>query len=682
MKRKNIKLLSLTAVITALSLTLTGCFISEKNIYDIVDAVLGPTETVEDIQSHAEKPASSDGNIGTNTEDSYTLMVYICGSDLESWYGRATADINEILYGYTDSNLNIVIQTGGAAEWQNSVISADTCERYLVTETGLMRVDDSIGLKDMTNPETLSDFITYCKNNYPASKYSLIMWDHGGGALEGFGYDENYEYGIMTIPEIGKALSESGIHLDFLGFDACLMATLETCMMACDYADYLIASEEAEPSGGWYYTNWIASLCENTSIGIEQHGKILVDDFIEDAYNEFPGMYSTLGIFDKKKKKNQVIPALDSFSADNLEQLDNGRYRLISRTRSDTRSVDEDFRDHIDLYDFVVKSDIASSDALAQAIKDSIVYYSNTPNCVDTHGLSICFPYNDLSLVDDLTLIYEEMDVNSSYVEFITRFANIMAGGQISASQDGNTHNFLDFLEFWGFDWFDDDYFGTTSYDETLNDLLNEYGELPVVLEGSDYLLKLTEDQWYMVSDYAMQMFVIRDGYYIDMGLDDYADFNEQGDLIVGYDETWVALDGVVVPYFYEDYTETDDYFMTYGYVPCVYNGKDSEIVIVWDTDHPYGYVSGVRTVYEDGGVSKGVEPVKKGDTFQIYYDLYDESFEYIKSVTFEDSVFTVGDELTVSYENVREQMGDSVIYYAIEDIYQNVYFTESIWYE
>ena len=51
MKRQNIKLLSLTAVITALSLTLTGCFISEKNIYDIVDAVLGPTETVEDIQS-------------------------------------------------------------------------------------------------------------------------------------------------------------------------------------------------------------------------------------------------------------------------------------------------------------------------------------------------------------------------------------------------------------------------------------------------------------------------------------------------------------------------------------------------------------------------------------------------------------------------------------------------------
>lgn len=51
-----------------------------------------------------------------------------------------------------------------------------------------------------------------------------------------------------------------------------------------------------------------------------------------------------------------------------------------------------------------------------------------------------------------------------------------------------------------------------------------------------------------------MQTFAIGDGYYIDMGLDDYCEYDDAGNLIVEYDETWVALDGVVVPFFYEDH--------------------------------------------------------------------------------------------------------------------------------
>ncbi|MCR5235609.1 MAG: hypothetical protein K6E34_00220 [Lachnospiraceae bacterium] len=36
-------------------------------------------------------------------------------------------------------------------------------------------------------------------------------------------------------------------HFDFIGFDACLMATVETAYMLSPYADYMIASEEFEP---------------------------------------------------------------------------------------------------------------------------------------------------------------------------------------------------------------------------------------------------------------------------------------------------------------------------------------------------------------------------------------------------------------------------------------------------
>lgn len=40
----------------------------------------------------------------------------------------------------------------------------------------------------------------------------------------------------------------------FIGFDACLMATVETANMLVPHADYMFASEETEPGYGWDYT--------------------------------------------------------------------------------------------------------------------------------------------------------------------------------------------------------------------------------------------------------------------------------------------------------------------------------------------------------------------------------------------------------------------------------------------
>ena len=54
----------------------------------------------------------------------------------------------------------------------------------------LLSLEDDIGKKDMTSPETLGDFIRYCSSNYPANRNILILWDHGGGSLAGYGYDE------------------------------------------------------------------------------------------------------------------------------------------------------------------------------------------------------------------------------------------------------------------------------------------------------------------------------------------------------------------------------------------------------------------------------------------------------------------------------------------------------------
>lgn len=613
-----------------------------------------------------------------NASDTYTLMLYMCASDLESECGFATEDLNEIMYGYTAGNLNVIVQTGGTAEWQNTVVADDRCQRYQVTEDGLELVDDSLGMQNMADSATLTDFIQYCSSNYAADHYGLVLWDHGGGVVGGYGYDENFGGDSMSLTEMSRALGDASVHLDMLGFDACLMANFETCLMAAPYADYLIASEEPEPGCGWYYTDWIGKLSENCGIPTKRYGRQIIDDYITESGWDSPSMYSTLGMFDLQQVTQKLLPALSQFSDDAVQQLSAGEYRRISQSRSNTRAVYQSELDHIDLLDYAQHSQSETADQLEQAVSDCVVYYRETENGSGDNGLSILFPYYDLSALDMLEEMYQTLGYDDAYPAFLEQFANVMAGGQISVSGFSNTQNHAAASEYSGFQWFDADAGYDESYYETYSADLS-------LLETTEVdgrcVLELSEEDWEIVNDAAMQMFAVYDGFYVDMGLDDYCEFDDYGNLIVEYDQTWVALDGQVVPFFHESYTSDGDSFFTCGSMPCVYNGIDAEIVLVWDTEHPSGYAAGVRPVYTDSVAAKGLYDICDGDTFQVYYDIYDEDLNYVETMTLDDEIFTVQDSLEVGYADAAEQLGDTFIYYVLEDIYNNTYYTDSIAY-
>lgn len=613
-----------------------------------------------------------------NASDTYTLMLYMCASDLESECGFATEDLNEIMYGYTAGNLNVIVQTGGTAEWQNTVVADDRCQRYRVTEDGLELVDDSLGMQNMADSATLTDFIQYCSSNYAADHYGLVLWDHGGGVVGGYGYDENFGGDSMSLTEMSRALGDASVHLDMLGFDACLMANFETCLMAAPYADYLIASEEPEPGCGWYYTDWIGKLSENCGIPPKRYGRQIIDDYITESGWDSPSMYSTLGMFDLQQVTQKLLPALSQFSDDAVQQLSAGEYRRISQSRSNTRAVYQSELDHIDLLDYAQHSQSETADQLEQAVSDCVVYYRETENGSGDNGLSILFPYYDLSALDMLEEMYQTLGYDDAYPAFLEQFANVMAGGQISVSGFSNTQNHAAASEYSGFQWFDAD----AGYDESYYEIYSaDLSLLETTEVDGRWVLELSEEDWEIVNDAAMQMFAVYDGFYVDMGLDDYCEFDDYGNLIVEYDQTWVALDGQVVPFFHESYTSDGDSFFTCGSVPCVYNGIDAEIVLVWDTEHPSGYAAGVRPVYTDSVAAKGLYDICDGDTFQVYYDIYDEDLNYVETMTLDDEIFTVQDSLEVGYADAAEQLGDTFIYYVLEDIYNNTYYTDSIAY-
>lgn len=366
-------------------------------------------------------------------KDTVTLMLYMIGTDLESGSGMATADLNEMLYAQmSNSKLNIYVETGGCKRWKNSVIASGKIQRWHMTGEGL-ELDETLGKADMTEEANLRDFISYCKGKAPADRYMLILWDHGGGSVSGYGYDELFPNGSMDISEIAAALKESGVKFDFVGFDACLMATLETAIALAPYADYLIASEESEPGTGWYYTNWLKLLDKSTSTDTLEIGRTIIDDFIFASKKTSPGSQTTLSLTDLSELQGTVVKELTGFGASLTAQLQSMDYQTVAEARASSREFSPSSRlDQVDLVDFCLRLGSEQGKSLSQAVQ-SAVKYNRACNIQNAYGLSIYFPNKSLRSVNSMVQIYDKIGIDSSWKESVRAYATLENSGQIAS---------------------------------------------------------------------------------------------------------------------------------------------------------------------------------------------------------------------------------------------------------
>ncbi len=624
---------------------------------------------------------------------SYTLMVYICAADLESEYGLATDDLIEMADAGLGDAVNVIVETGGTYYWQNSVVSGESTQRYKISDGDLELVEDDLGLLDMTDPSTLSDFVTYCASEYPADRYGLILWDHGGGAVSGFGYDENFTEGSMEIDEIDAALEDGGVDFEFVGFDACLMSTVETAFMLSDHANYLIASEELEPGGGWYYTNALNALAADPNIDTVELGKIFIDDFVEDNYGED----STLAITNLSKM-DTVYEALCSYFTAAKDQLDQYNYGTISQARSTTKEFGDAETDHVDLQNLAENLQLPESAALIAAIEDCVEYHACSENIRDANGLSVYFPYTDLYYFNSMLSIYSNIGMDSNYSDFLSSFVTIMLGGQSNQSGYNSTSDAIsgyeddysdssDSSDYWDFD--EADYSDWDSYDwfdvediENYEDYYNEYtysDELIVDWKDDHYALALSDEDWDIVSGIECQVLIDDGEGYIDLGSDNVYEFDDDGDLMITFDNTWVAIEGQTVCYYMETEESYDDgSWYTSGYCPAMLNDDPVDIILEWSDVYPYGRVVGARQSYGNSVMSQTrILPLRDGDVVDFLCDYYTYDGEYDDYYYFGESLYVGSEELEVSYEDVGS--GDCLVCYMITDIYQNQYWTEYI---
>lgn len=637
-----------------------------------------------------------------NGKDVVTIMVYMCGTDLESKNGMATADLKEMTSATIGKNVNLIVYTGGCTKWKNDIVSSSKNQIYQVKDGGLYCLEKDMGTASMTNPDTLTEFIKYCKNNFPADRNELIFWDHGGGSISGYGYDEkNTSSGSMTLAGINKALKNAGTTFDFIGFDACLMATLETALTVSIYADYLIGSEETEPGVGWYYTNWLTALSKDTSKATIEIGKQIVDDFVDVCAQKCPGQKTTLSVVDLAELEKTVPSGFTDFAKSTNRLIQDNEYKKVSEARNNTREYAVSSKiDQVDLVNLCENLNTSESNELARVIKSSVKYNRHSDNMGNSNGLAIYFPYKKVSNVSRATAVYDQIGMDSEYSRCIKEFAGLevcgqqttggsttsplstlLGGSSVSSSSAGGSidaiSSILGGILGGGsvFDFLSDRSMTKEDTAQYLSDNYFDPDGLVWTKSGDDYKIVISDEQWSLVQGLDLNVFLDDGSGFIDLGLDNVMEYDIDGNLIGTYDNAWVAINNQVVAYYH---TDTDEK-TSIGYVPIMLNDERAELIVVFENSSSKAYVAGARRVYKNGEtdtIAKNILNLENGDKIDFLCDYYDYEGNYKDSYYLGDSI-TVNGDLKVSYMTITN--GKKSACYRFTDIYQQTYWTPVI---
>lgn len=367
----------------------------------------------------------------------WTLMFYMAGDN--SLDSSLAANVQQMMAGYA-GGVNAVLLADRNANATSTVAFGEAfsdTRMYLVTQNHLERLygDSSFpelaeGVSyeaDTGDASVLRKFIRYCKKNYPASYYGLIIGSHGGGVQTGSQIqsravvvDATSDNDWLFTAELTDVLELSD-SVDVLGLDACYMANVEFAYqlsnMAAFHASYIAASPAEEWSAGWNYTPLLRCFASSVPSPAD-FASSLVDDY--EAYTAAAGTSAS---------KKQTLTCIDTSKLPVLKTSFDSLAAMLAGYQTETENLrgtgalvqsSELFYfnstaivpgwlqyPYFDLYSFALRMaadqdypdtirNAASS--VAAAADDAVVssfagaYYSSSLAVPDVAGLSFFFP--------------------------------------------------------------------------------------------------------------------------------------------------------------------------------------------------------------------------------------------------------------------------------------------------
>lgn len=594
--------------------------------------------------------------------DDYTLLIYLNGTDLESTldedtgklFGAASLDLKEMMSLGSNAGVNVIVETGGTLKWQLKDINPEKNQRFFVDKDRL-RLQMETSKANMGAPKTLESFITWGTEKFPAKKTALILWNHGGGPIAGYGVDEWFNNDALTLPELETALKNSKASFSFIGFDACLMGALETATTLEPYADYLLASQELEPQGGWDYNNVIKTVTNVPYYQTETILKNIADGYkVHSIANNVGGDITLSAInLDAIAAVNKATQAL--FSKMGTQLSDQEALIEISKVIAKTKSYggntqDQGYTNLYDLMDFVNNLPnryATEKQAVEKALNHAVNYKVAGPLNANASGLSLFIPYYDLSALGNSLSVYQKLRMPSEQKQFIASLSTALLSDKESYS------------------------------------LANHYEVKMPTDKFQYYSLVFDDSHLEFVEDiYFSVLLRVNDGtkrlrY---LGYDDFVSFDEAYQFYEVYNKAWTMLDGNLVA---TQIVNKGEDFIEYE-IPVLLNNQRMMIQAIWyydnsETGTGYYEIIGAREAINANTnmPDRKIIHLKPGDVINpIFISYYIDEDDYREEI---GKAFTLSNNFTLNLKSLADQ--PLYFEFVIYDFTGNVYYTNALEY-
>ena len=623
------------------------------------------------------------------------VMEYIIGSNLEDARGCASVNIAQMKEATSKGDgVDFVIQAGGSKRWFTSGIEDSTVGRYVISNGKLETAEMVDETMCMGEPENLTDFIVWAKKNYPADRYMLVMWDHGGGFASGYGHDDlnkrATEGGIMTASEIIGAIKKADMQFDVIGFDACLMQNVEYANAFEPYADYYLASEETEPGTGWFYTAAFSKLAENPAMTTEEFGKSMISSYDQcnRATNKGePNHQTTLSLVDLTLVK-PVYEQLTDLYAHATEVMPESPavFANMSAGRSNAyQFADEEQVDLVGYLTSLKKADYKQQvmsdeelDKMAQTAKACVVY-RNSDSAEGINGLAIDFPYNSLYAYADE---YKQLKAVKYKKErkFFDTFCSIMASQRMRQNKTDSMWGMLTAEDYSDQDWYIK---GFEDYDTT-----KLFIDIPVTETEAGYLPELPDKTWDTILNCKVAAYIVTNDGLMYIGREHFNEEDADGHPLVSMDGYWAKINGHTVCYETDEPLVTEEGTVYRGKVKAKLNGTENiTLHVEWNPvkedseEEITGYVTGYSKDDEQElfFMKKGLEQFETGDKIDFLFDFYDEEGNLVKTETYGDSLRVLTDDRLTVKDEAYESGTEFQYLGVLTDVYQRELLTEVI---
>jgi len=582
-----------------------------------------PSQVTAPPQSAAEKTSFALYMIGGDLEDDLAPRNGIADekeTGKASPLGAGSEDLKEILQAYQSLSENekqyidLWVGFGGARKqgWKGikyadlPCLAQDAKDGYFGNDSCYAESHPSANL---AAPETLEAFLKFVKTKSEGQGRKIVeLWDHGLAYL-GMGNDTHFGEDLISLDEMKQAFQAAELQVDLLGFDACLMGSLEVAAVAQPHAKYMVASEELEPGHGWNYTYLVQYLARQPKASTLDIGKQMVNSFIDSPAHKKTAN-KTLSVLDL----SQLSPVINSLP-DIAQLVTPQNFAPLLQAVEGSSRVGVQAKDKlaigIDLGDFAKKvkqyNAQASTQNLQTQLQKLVVYSRHDGSKPGTQGLAV------YSLAKKLKPAYNtNVATVKPWADFADQFFKV--GSQdskapvIQASQA----------------------FQTQQAKQKYEDSCTLRGE-----EGHCYTIA---DNLGLASVQQIFSLVQKEGLVVDIG-SDRLDPEKDGKTYFApnWNGEWFRLcngpcqnksDGVTPSAFYEGETEEGKRL----YIsPALLNGQDIDLYLEIDKNHQIVSQWAVPLIKGPNGdlVPTRLQlEIKKGDTLTFLYSAYNEKTE------------------------------------------------------